>query len=424
MEANAQECVTESNDPDAMRVLVLSQYFQPEPHDRSTDLAIGLSELGCRVQAITGFPCYPLGKTYDGWRQQIWNESNEGGYLLTRIPQWPDHSRSAIKRAFYYLSFALSASTIGLWRSRQADVILVYQAALPVGLAAWVISRVKRVPYVLDVVDLWPESVVASGMLTNKLCVTLIRKAAAFVYRGASKINVITKGYREELRKSGVPEERLSVVHCWPPFRAAGGAASASEPEQARGCDRAFRVVYAGAVGRCQHLDALLETAEFMKGEDVEFVVVGGGTELGRLKDDAKKCGLGNIRFLGVLSVEQTGVYLNAADALLVHLKPDNMTRVSIPSKTFSYMAAGKPILMAVEGEAGDLIEETGAGLAVEPCSPESLAVAIRHLKDNPDQSRQMGEAATAAYEGRFNSSIGIKRFKQILTEASASRAA
>ena len=199
-----------------MRVLLLTQYYPPEPVLKLADLARGLRDRGHEVQVITGHPCYPAGRTYAGYRQRFYSEEVVDGTLVTRLPQFPDHSRSAIRRALYYLSFALSAATIGLWRARRADVILVYQSAFPIGLAAWLISRVKRIPYVLDVVDLWPESVAASGMMRNRFALGTIRGMMKFIYRGATRINVITKGYWQQLGGLGVPAEKLSLIHCWP----------------------------------------------------------------------------------------------------------------------------------------------------------------------------------------------------------------
>lgn len=178
-----------------MRVLILTQYYSPEPTFKFADLARGLRERGHDVQVITGFPCYPLGRIYSGYRQSLYQQETVDGIDVTRLPQWPDHSRSILRRVLYYFSFALSAATIGLWRARQADVILVYQSAFPVGLAAWVISRVKRIPYVCDVVDLWPESVAATGFMRNRFALGIIRAIVKFVYRGAERINVITEGY-------------------------------------------------------------------------------------------------------------------------------------------------------------------------------------------------------------------------------------
>src|SRR3972149_3156337 len=201
----------------AMRILVLTQYYSPEPAFKFPDLVRGLIQQGHQVQVITGFPCYPSGRIYRDYRQRLTMEESIDGALVTRLPQFPDHSRSAVRRALYYVSFALSMATIGLWRARRADVILVYQSAFPIGLAAWVISRVKRVPYVLDVVDLWPESVAASGMMNNRTLLSIIRRCMRFIYQRARHVNVITEGYWHNLLALGVRAEKLSLIHCWPP---------------------------------------------------------------------------------------------------------------------------------------------------------------------------------------------------------------
>ena len=137
-----------------MRVLLLSQYYYPEPVEKVHDLARGLVRRGHEVQVVTGVPCYPRGEIYEGYSRSLGREEVIDGVRVLRLPQIPDHSQTAWKRAVYYLSFAASAATLGTIRARRADVLLVYQAALPIGFATWVISRFRRVPVVLDVVDL------------------------------------------------------------------------------------------------------------------------------------------------------------------------------------------------------------------------------------------------------------------------------
>jgi lipopolysaccharide/colanic/teichoic acid biosynthesis glycosyltransferase/glycosyltransferase involved in cell wall biosynthesis len=404
-------------DAGSMRVLILTQYYPPEPAVKFADLARGLCDRGHEVQIITGFPCYPKGQTYQGFRQRLYQEEMVDGAAVTRIPQFPDHSNSAIRRAMYYLSFALSAVTIGLWRARRADVILVYQSAMPIGLAAWVISRVKRAPYVLDVVDLWPESVSATGMIRNRLALGLIRAMMKFIYQGAHRINVITQGYWQNLVDLGVRKEKLSLIYCWPGSELfdplpPDPVVAAKEHLAGR-----FNIVYAGAMGVVQDLGVVLEAAELLRDlPEVQFVMIGDGVKHAELTAEAQRRCTKNVRFYGRRPAADVRQIYPWADALLAHLKSDPMSRISIPSKTFAYLAAGRPILMAVEGESADLVERHKCGIAVPPSDSQALADAVRALIQLPSDQRQaMGQRGLAAYWEHYRPDLSIDKFEVLL---------
>jgi colanic acid biosynthesis glycosyl transferase WcaI len=400
-----------------MRILILTQYFEPEPVTRSADLAHGLQSRGHEVQVITGFPCYPTGRTYPGFRQRVFDEQRLGGVLVTRVPQFPDHSRSVLRRALYYLSFAATAATIGLWRARQADVLLVYQSAFPVGLAAWLISRIRRMPYVLDVVDLWPESVAASGLITSQLPLAVIRPLMRFIYRGAARINVITDGYRASLISLGVPSEKLSLIHCWHSGDICGGSDFDAGLAKTYRLEGRFNVFVVGTTGPLQDLACVVEAASLLQDlPGVQFVLIGDGIEHQRLIELAKRRGAANVCFLGRLSATLVERLLPMADALLVHLKPDPMSSISIPSKTFSYLAAGRPILMGVEGEAARLIDQHKCGISFHPSDAQKLADAVRRLAQSSRSERiRMAHAARAAYQRHYHSERQIARFAALL---------
>ncbi len=396
-----------------MRVLMLTQYYHPEPHDQFTSLAKKLVELGHEVQVLTGFPCYPRGRTYDGWRQQLYKEAVEDGVSVVRLPQVPDHSRNALRRAWYYLSFALSAATIGLWRSRPADVVLVYQAALPVGLAGWLISLWRRAPLILNVVDLWPESVAASGMLRSRAALWLIEQVVSFTYARARRICVITEGYRDRLVSRGVPAGKIAVVRMWGREDGAQGRREFQEAEWPAGVTAdSFVVLYTGAMGPCQGLGATLRAAELLK-TDPRFalVLVGDGVCLEDLQSQARETGLRNVHFVGRRPRCELPAWLCRADAVLLTLKSDPMSAVSIPSKTVDYLASGKPILAMIDGETADLVSGYGCGVAISPGDAGGLADAIRRLERRPVLRSRMGANSRNTYDRCFNPTVQMDRF-------------
>lgn len=403
-----------------MRILLLSQYFAPEPAAKFTDLARALGAGGHEVQILTGFPCYPLGQTYEGYRQTFFSTETIDGNLVTRVAQYPDHSKSVFKRACYYISFAISAATVGLARTKRADVMLVYQSAMPTGLAAWVISRVKRMPYVLDVVDLWPESVAASGMLKNRLVLWLINVFVKFIYDGAAQINVITNGYRKHLIDMGVNPGKIRVIHHWPQCDYDSKFQQDEIWTLREKFLGRFNIFYAGQVGPCQHLKTVLEAAaQLIDLPTVQFVIAGNGVEYADLKRQAALMRLDNVLFLGHRCPDVIMKMYALSEMLLIHLRPDPMSRISIPSKTFSCMAAGRPLLMSVEGEASEMVRMHQCGVVVPPSDPKAMADAVREFQSKSPEFRQaQGNAARKSYLNHYNARVLIPEVENSLLNA------
>jgi colanic acid biosynthesis glycosyl transferase WcaI len=400
-----------------MRVIVLSQYYFPEPVEKVHDLARGLVRLGHEVQVITGFPCYPDGKVYPGYRQSLSFMEKMDGVEITRLPQFPDHSRSFFRRSIYYLSFAFGASFFGLLKALNADVMLVYQAALPIGLSAWAISKTRRIPFVLDVVDLWPESVVVSGMLKSRIVIGFLRRVAAFVYRSSRHISVVTEGFKKNLVALGIPDKKITVIHNWMPADTYRKVAPNQEQAQKEGLAGRFNVMYAGNMGPAQNLQTVIEAADKLHDlPQVQFVFVGGGLEYSELVALARKKRSQNVLFLGRRPPEEMSSLYVLADILLVHLKPDILTEISIPSKIFAYMASGRPVLAAVKGDAAEFVTSNRFGLAVTPSDPVKLADAVRWFFSlSPEDREKMGQNALRAYQEKFCSDIQVRRMEDVL---------
>jgi len=403
-----------------MRVLILSQYYTPEPVEKVHDLASGLVRNGHEVEVLTGFPCYPHGKIYSGYRQRLASHEVLDGVTVRRIPQLPDHSRSVIRRVLYYLSFALSARGLGPFLVRRADVVVVYQAALPVGLAGWWLGRWTGAPLVLDVVDLWPESVTASGLLNRPWIVSTIRWVAKRIYGAASHVNVVTEGFRQNLIAMGVPERKLSVIENWMPT----ATYSLAEPDvafaQQFDLEDKFVVMYAGNMGASQDLHTVLDAAKLLRDQpDIRFALVGGGLQHEELSRRIADEQLTNVILPGRFPPEKMPGMYAFASVLLVHLKPDSLSDVSIPSKTFAYMASGRPVLMAVRGDGAEFLQKNQFGVTAEPSNPASLAEAVLKLRDmSPAAREEFGVNGRNAFDSRYCSKVQIERFERLLEQA------
>jgi colanic acid biosynthesis glycosyl transferase WcaI len=403
-----------------MRILLLSQYYLPEPVEKVHDLARGLARRGHEVEVITGFPCYPKGEIYDGYRQRLSFVEMIDGVRVRRVPLVPDHGNRPLRRSLYYLSFAASASLIGSLLARRTDAILVYQSALPVGVAARILGITRHAPYVLDVVDLWPESVVASGMLRSRFAIAVLRWLARRVYAGAKRVNAVTDGFRRNLIANHVAPGKLTVIHNWMPSETYRPAPYDEAVAEREGLAGKFVVMYAGNMGPAQGLSTVVEAAAQLRDDpDVVFALVGDGTEQERLHDLARERGLANVRFFPRRPPQSMSELYAIANVLLVHLIRDELTALSIPSKTFAYMASGKPVLMAVHGDAAGFVTENGFGVVAEPSDPPALAAAVRRLKAMPAGELQcMGQAGLVAYHSKYCSEVQVARFERLLDEA------
>ena len=399
-----------------MRILILSQWFQPEPFYKGVSFAKELVEMGHSVEVLTGFPNYPGGKLYDGYKIKLFQLEIIDGIPVFRVPLYPSHDSNSMKRILNYTSFALSASLLGFFLVRQPDVIYVYHPPATIGLPALFLHLLHRAPFVYDIQDLWPDTLEASGMLDNSATLWIIEKWCRFIYSQAAKIVVLSPGFREMLIRRGVPEHKIEVIYNWCEDDKIQATARNEDLARELGMAGRFNIVFAGTMGKAQALDAVLEAARLLYDNlpKIQFVFIGGGIDVGRLKEKAIEQGLVNVRFLSRRPPSEIGDILNLADVLLVHLRNDPLFRITIPSKTQAYMAAGRPILMGVRGDAASLVEKAGAGLICIPEDPENIAHVVERFYDLPHEERDlMGQNGKAYYDQELSLRIGASRFEK-----------
>jgi colanic acid biosynthesis glycosyl transferase WcaI len=408
-----------------MRILFITQWFQPEPFLKGLPFAKELVQLGHEVQVLTGFPNYPGGRLYAPYRIRLLQREEIEGVHVVRVPLYPSHDNSGSRRFFNYMSFAICAAVIGPWVVKRADVAYVYHPPATVQFSAAAIRLFRRIPLVYDIQDLWPDSLAASGMFTNRFGLWCVDRVCRIFYRLAKKIVVLSPGYKEELIKRGVPKDKLEVIYNWCDDSNAAPAKKDPALASQLGLAGHFNVMFAGNLGKGQALGSVLAAAEIVQAKypDVRFVFVGDGVEAEGLKQKAQSLRLSNVLFLGRRPVSQIGGIMNLADVLLVHLKNNDLYAKTIPSKTQAYMAAGKPILMGVKGDAADLVLRAKAGLECEPDDPESIAGQIERLRAMPkEELEKMGENGKAFYMQELDRRIGAKRFEEIFRSVARSR--
>jgi len=404
-----------------MRILLLTQLFQPEPnHLKGLDFARELVRRGHEVEVLTGFPNYPGGKVYPGYRIRPWMRETLDGIRVTRVFMYPSHDRSAIRRMAAYLSFALTASILGPFLIARPDVIHVYQGPSTLGGPASVFKAMFGTPFILDVQDLWPESVSSTAMLPLPGVESILGIWSKLIYHLAKKIVVLSEGYRNCLLRRGVPDDKIKVVYNWCDERSIpqDGKSGGEDPYGFRG---KFNIVYSGNFGTVQALKNVLDAAVLVADSrpDIRFVLVGDGVEESRLKEIVARRGQHNVLFVPRQSPECLKAITASADVLLVHLKDDPLAQIGIPQKIQTALAAGKPVLLVVRGSAAELVCKAGAGLICRPGSPRELAEAGMKMAGLPEeQLRTMGKNGREFYTRNLAFPLGVGKMEAIFESA------
>jgi glycosyltransferase involved in cell wall biosynthesis len=404
-----------------MKIVILSQWYPPEPQSVVSDLAETLAAEGHDVTVLTGFPNFPSGRLYPGYTLKFVQRETWNGIPLVRVPLIPYHGRSPILRVLNLASFCAAAMLIGPWFVRRPDLIHAIQPPTTC-LPAWVLSRMWRVPFTYEVQDLWPDTLRATGMVSASRALRFVEGYCKWAYRKAAAIRVISEGFRRVLLDRGVPASKVHFLPNWVDterYRPLDG--SAAHPVW--NTDRpAFRIVYAGNMGLAQGLDNLLQAAARMPDvSEVRFVLIGDGVEADALRARAAQLQLSNVEFVSFRQPEEMPAILAAADAVLLHLKQDPLFSVTIPHKLLTYLAVGKPILACAEGEPAAIVTTAHAGIACPPGDPAALAAAATSLAAlAPAQRTEMGRNGRVYACDRFERTAVVSRIGRMLEGAAA----
>jgi colanic acid biosynthesis glycosyl transferase WcaI len=400
------------------RILLLTQWFDPEPTFKGMVFARELVAQGFDVEVLTGFPNYPNGKIYAGYKIKFLQRELIDGVHVTRVPLYPNHSQSAIKRVLNYASFAFSSLIYGLFFAKRPDVVYAYHPPLTVGVTAVVMRIFRKIPVVYDIQDMWPDTLRATGMLNNSKILNVVECVCQWVYKRVDCLVVLSPGFKDLLVERNVPAEKIKLIYNWADEGSLAeplGVISKEFPSEDR-----FRVVFAGNMGKAQALGSILEAAKILleRRSRVCFVLIGGGVELAGLLLKSKEMNLSNVFFIPAVPMGEIGLFLNEADALLVHLRKDPLFRVTIPSKTQAYMSIGRPLIMAVDGDAADLVRLSNGGVLVDSENAEMLANETERLSNlSEDERRIIGKNAKDYYQENLSVKAGVAKFADIFKQ-------
>jgi colanic acid biosynthesis glycosyl transferase WcaI len=384
-----------------VKILYISQYYPPEmgaPASRAAELASHWTRLGHEVSILTGFPNHPTGVVPAEWRSRLRRltfRERLNGVDIFRTWLWPLPNRKAHERMRNYASFCISAALRGLTLPRP-DVIIATSPQLLVGLSGWWLAFARRIPFVFEVRDLWPESLAAVGVgHENSWLHRVLAAIAGFLYRRADRIVVVTPAFKEHLIVHWqVPAEKIEIVE----NGVEADLFAPQPPDQALreklGAGGEFQVCYIGTMGMAHGLETLLDAAAQLQHQnsDIVFLLVGEGAEKERIKALAGSRGITSVRFLDQQTRDTIPAIISASDVCLVLLKKTDVFKTVIPTKMLEFMACARPVILGVEGQARRILEDAGAGIAIEPENSTALVDAILKLKANPELRQSLGQ--------------------------------
>jgi glycosyltransferase involved in cell wall biosynthesis len=338
----------------------------------------------------------------------------EGGVRVLRASVYSAHHKSFVHRIFAFISFMASSFWLGLGVK---NVDLIWGTSPPIfqGVTAWALARLKGAKFLFEVRDLWPQFAVAVGVLTNPILIRMSEWLERFLYRHADRVMVNSPGFIEHVRVRGAKRTELVPN---------GADPSMFNPEDDGESFRTrhlltdkFVALYAGAHGMSNDLGVVLKTAKMLEGTDVEFVLLGDGKEKANLQAQASEMGLANVTFIPPVPKAEMSGALAASDACIAILKPLDEYKTTYPNKVFDYMAAGRPVALAIDGVIREVVETAGCGLFAEPGNPSVLADVIRALAADKEKAREMGMKGRAYLEENFGRTVIGDKLVRILEE-------
>jgi colanic acid biosynthesis glycosyl transferase WcaI len=400
-----------------LKILVVSQYFWPE-NFRINDLVTELVKRGHEVTVLTGYPNYPDGMVFEAFKANPGKYSEFAGAEIVRVPLSP-RGNGPVRLALNYLSFVVSASLLGLFklRGRKFDRIFVFEPSpITVGIPAIVMKWTKKAPIVFWVLDLWPESLRAVGIVQSERVLRLVASLVSFIYRRCDVVLAQSQSFITHIRKYCRSGQRVEFFPSWAEDLF-GKATPEPAPELAQFVGR-FRIVFAGNIGEAQDFPAILDAAEHIKERhDIQWILVGDGRMAAWVAEEITRRDLGQtVTMLGRFPLERMPSFYAGADALLVTLKRSEIFAMTIPGKVQSYLAAGKPLLGMLDGEGAAVISDAKAGLVCPAGSGKELARIAQELADAASHTHQsMGDGGQAYYRMQFERETLMTRIEQIL---------
>ena len=406
------------------RVLIVSHYFPPEtgaPQERLSALAAAWAAAGDRVTVLTGMPNHPTGVVPPEYRGAVRRREQRDGYRVVRTWLYATPNEGVARKTLSHLSFMISSVLLGGWACGRADTVVVSSPTFFSIASAWLLARLNRARLVVEVRDLWPAIFVELGVLTSRRLIGLLERLELAAYAAADQVVVVSDGFRANLIDRGVPAGKVHTVRngvTLARFRpgALDGAARARARERLGARPADCLVLYAGTHGISHALPKVADAAALLAGQPVRFAFVGDGSDKPRLRRRVAELRLDNVTLAAAVPPDQVPALLDAADVCLVPLRDVPLFATFIPSKMFEYLAAAKPVIGSVAGEAEQILREAGA-VVVPPEDSGALAQAIAALAADPPRREALGRRGRAYVERFFDRGELARQYRKLLED-------
>jgi colanic acid biosynthesis glycosyl transferase WcaI len=390
-----------------MRILIMGQHYAPEEVSGAvlaTELATDLVRRGHTVTFLTCAPNYPVGKVFAGYQNGLYSISVQEGVKAVRIWSYISSKKTFWRRLFNYGTFSL-ASFFGGLIAGKPDVLMSASPPLPLGVSAWLLSRIWRVPWVLRVEDLYPDAAVAAGVLKNRSVIAFFSAMERFLYSKASHLSLISDGFLQNLLGKGVSPTKMSVIPVWADPDLIQPLPKDNDFRHTHDLQGKFVVMYAGNLGYNSDLDDVILAANLLQEvKDLTFLIIGEGVKKDALIELVNQKSIKNVQFLPYQPREKFAEMMAAADVNLVTLAPET-SATSFPSKTLNIMASERPILMIAPlgCEIAQIVQSLKCGVVIPPGDFEELSKVILAMKSNPESLAEMGRNGRVQLQEKYS---------------------
>jgi glycosyltransferase involved in cell wall biosynthesis len=401
-----------------LRIAYVCHYFAPEPAApaaRVYELSRAWVRAGHQVTVVTAFPNHPTGEIPLAYRGKLAATEWLHGIRVLRNWLYAVPNRGVGKRGLNHLSFMATSVLLGVPRLGPVDMVLASSPTLFSAVSAWIMARLRRVPFVLEVRDLWPEAFVEMGVMRDGPAFRALVRLARFLYRRAARVVVVTEGFADRLAAQGVPRAKLAVIPNGADVDLFSPMSNGHATRAALGLDGQFVVAYVGSHGLSHGLGAVLDAAA--RQPYVTYLLVGDGADRDRLVAERDRRGLANVRMIPSLPKGNVPGLYAAADVCLVPLRDIPIFETFVPSKLFEALAAGCPVVGAVRGEARAILVRSGGALLAEPEDGSSIAAAVDSLHANPALGSELGRRGRAFVQEHYDRNVLAARYLGLLNE-------
>lgn len=409
--------MTKKNISNKKKILFLSHYFPPEvnaPANRTYEhCKLWVNDFDITV--ITNFPNHPDGKLFKGYKNKLYKKENIDGINIVRVWTFITPNEGFVLRTINYIFYMLMSIAYAIFGGLKFDIVIATSPQFFCGLAGKYIGFLKRKPFVLELRDLWPESIVAVGAIRNKLLISLLENIELRLYKSAALIISVTNSFKENLIKKGIDHAKIHIIYNGVSTDIFNKYNPITDIELKEFLKEGYKVGYIGTIGMSHSIITLVEAAQLAVDKDIKFVIVGSGAEKDKLAAEIKKRELKNIRVFDLQPKADIPGIINELDIFCIHLKKQDLFKTVIPSKMFEGMIMKKPILIGVDGESRKIVEDAQAGIYFEPENPNDLLDKIALLKKDASCALSLGQNGYNCVINNFDRKVLADNYKSIL---------